>query len=132
MGTLGPLPPLGDGSQATRGPSVPFPPWGAALRPHGDPWPHGDPRSPSPPAGRLSGHTGTLGPLPPLGDGSQATRGPSVPFPPWGTALRPHGDPRSPPPPEGRLSGHTGTLGPLPPLGDGSQATRGPSVPFPP
>ncbi|CAI5976602.1 unnamed protein product [Closterium sp. NIES-64] len=78
------------------------------------------------------GHTGTLGPLPPLGDGSQATRGPSVPFPPWGTALRPHGDPRSPSPPGGRLLGHTGTLGPLPPLGDGSQATRGPSVPFPP
>ncbi|CAI5996952.1 unnamed protein product [Closterium sp. NIES-65] len=74
----------------------------------------------------------TLGPLPPLGDGSQATRGPSVPFPLWGTALRPHEDPRSPFPPGGRLSGHTGTLGPLPPLKDGSQATRGPSVPFSP
>ncbi|CAI5988973.1 unnamed protein product [Closterium sp. NIES-65] len=92
--------------------------------------PHEDPRSPFPPGGRLSGHTGTLGPLPPLKDGSQATRGPSVPFSPWGTALRPHGDPRSPSLPGGRLSGHTGTLGPLPPLGDGSQATRGPSVPF--
>ncbi|CAI5994008.1 unnamed protein product [Closterium sp. NIES-65] len=153
MGTLGPLPPLGtvlgphgdpwspsppgDGSRATGGPLIPFPSWEMALRPHGDrqsppplgtaPRPHGDPRSPSPPGGRFSCHTGTFGPLPPLGDGSQATR----PSPPGGR-LSGH----TPSPPGGRLSGHTpfppwGTaLRPhaLPPLGDGSQATR-PSPP---
>ncbi|CAI7873578.1 unnamed protein product [Closterium sp. NIES-53] len=96
------------------------------------PWPARDPRSPSPLGERPSGQHGTLGPLPPLGNGPLASTGPSVPFPPWGTALWPARDPRSPSPLGERPSGQRGTLDPLPPLGNGPLASTGPSVPFPP
>ncbi|CAI5985250.1 unnamed protein product [Closterium sp. NIES-64] len=100
---------------------------------------------------------GTLGPLPPMGNVPLASRdprspsphgerpsgqpGPSVPFPPWGTALWPAGT-LSPPPPMGNGPGQpgpsvpfppwgtalwpAGTLGPLPPMGNGPLASRDP------
>ncbi|CAI7916094.1 unnamed protein product [Closterium sp. NIES-53] len=123
-----------------RGPSVPFSPWGTALWPAGTlgplppmgngPLASQDPRSPFPHGERPSGQHGTLGPLPPMGNGPLASRdprspsphgerpsgqpGPSVPFPPWGTALWP-----------------AGTLGPLPPMGNGPLVGRDPRSPSP-